>query len=279
MLVSLRVRDLAVLEDVDVALETGLTVLTGETGAGKSLVVDALSLLSGESGDATLVRAGADRLVVEGSFETDDAGVLETLDGRGARGGRRAAGRDRGRRDGGRCPPRGRGVSSSTARPRRCGPSPTSPPASSSSTGRPRRASSSTRRRRGSSSTASPASPTAAAGGRPAPRDLAGARGGDRDGSPARGKDEPERLELLEFRLGEIDGVSPAAGEEEELAAQKLALSNVEKRGRLLSQAVAALESDEGGALPALQAAPADAPGARARSTPAPRSASRRSRS
>jgi DNA repair protein RecN (Recombination protein N) len=45
MLTSLRVRDLAVLEDVEVSFGEGLTVLTGETGAGKSLVVDALSLL------------------------------------------------------------------------------------------------------------------------------------------------------------------------------------------------------------------------------------------
>ncbi len=51
MLTSLRVRDLAVLEDVEVSFGEGLTVLTGETGAGKSLVVDALSLLSGERGD------------------------------------------------------------------------------------------------------------------------------------------------------------------------------------------------------------------------------------
>ncbi len=65
MLTSLRVRDLAVLEDVEVSLGEGLTVLTGETGAGKSLVVDALSLLSRERADASLVRAGADRLIVE----------------------------------------------------------------------------------------------------------------------------------------------------------------------------------------------------------------------
>ena len=72
--VTLRVRDLAVLEDVDVALDTGLTVLTGETGAGKSLVVDALSLLSGERSDATLVRGGAERLVVEGCVRDGRSG-------------------------------------------------------------------------------------------------------------------------------------------------------------------------------------------------------------
>src|ERR1019366_4452580 len=59
MLTSLRVRDLAVLEDVEVVFAEGLTVLTGETGAGKSLVVDALTLLAGGRADPALVRAGA----------------------------------------------------------------------------------------------------------------------------------------------------------------------------------------------------------------------------
>src|ERR1035441_5381323 len=59
MLTSLRVRDLAVLEDVEVAFGEGLTVLTGETGAGKSLVVDAVMLLAGGRADPALVRAGA----------------------------------------------------------------------------------------------------------------------------------------------------------------------------------------------------------------------------
>ncbi|MCM3876746.1 MAG: AAA family ATPase, partial [Thermoanaerobaculia bacterium] len=92
MLTSLRVRDLAVLEDVEVAFAEGLTVLTGETGAGKSLVVDALTLLTGGRADPALVRAGAERLVVEGAFDCDDeearailtdAGFLEG-GGRGA---------------------------------------------------------------------------------------------------------------------------------------------------------------------------------------------------
>ena len=79
MLTSLRVRDLAVLEDVEVAFGEGLTVLTGETGAGKSLVVDAVMLLAGERADPALVRAGADRLVVEGAFDCDDAEARRAL--------------------------------------------------------------------------------------------------------------------------------------------------------------------------------------------------------
>ncbi|MCL4806929.1 MAG: hypothetical protein KJ062_03900, partial [Thermoanaerobaculia bacterium] len=76
----------------------------------------------------------------------------------------------------------------------------------------------------------------------------------DRERIAALGKDGPARLEVLEFRIGEIDRAAPVAGEEEALAREKALLSSVEKRGRLLTDAVAALEADEGGALPALVA-------------------------
>ncbi len=73
MLTSLRIQNLALVEDLAVELEPGFTILTGETGAGKSLLVDALSLLVGARGDGDLVRQGADRAVVEavaeGGFE------------------------------------------------------------------------------------------------------------------------------------------------------------------------------------------------------------------
>jgi DNA repair protein RecN (Recombination protein N) len=73
MLTSLRIQNLALVEDLAVDLKPGFTVLTGETGAGKSLLVDALSLLVGARGDGDLVRQGTDRAVVEavadGAFE------------------------------------------------------------------------------------------------------------------------------------------------------------------------------------------------------------------
>jgi len=69
MLTSLRIQNLALVEDLSLNFEGGFTVLTGETGAGKSLLVDALSLLVGARGDADLVRAGTDRAVVEGIVE------------------------------------------------------------------------------------------------------------------------------------------------------------------------------------------------------------------
>lgn len=69
MLTELRVRDLAVIADVTLPFQPGLNVLTGETGAGKSMVVDALDLLLGGRASADVVRPGADKTVVEGAFE------------------------------------------------------------------------------------------------------------------------------------------------------------------------------------------------------------------
>ena len=73
MLSSLRIQNLALVEDLSLDWGAGFTVLTGETGAGKSLLVDALSLLVGARGDAELVRHGSERAtveaVVEGRFE------------------------------------------------------------------------------------------------------------------------------------------------------------------------------------------------------------------
>ncbi|HMA17655.1 MAG TPA: DNA repair protein RecN, partial [Thermoanaerobaculia bacterium] len=67
----LTVRNLAIVEDLDLELGPGLTVVTGETGAGKSILVDALALLAGGRGASDLVRQGADRLVVAGEFDCD----------------------------------------------------------------------------------------------------------------------------------------------------------------------------------------------------------------
>jgi len=81
MLSSLRIQNLALVEDLSLDWGPGFTVLTGETGAGKSLLVDALSLLVGARGDSELVRHGAERAtveaVVEGRFEAWRAFLLE----------------------------------------------------------------------------------------------------------------------------------------------------------------------------------------------------------
>ncbi len=69
MLIELRVENFAIIERLSVRLEPGLNALTGETGAGKSIIVGALSLLLGERASAESVRTGAERAVVEGVFD------------------------------------------------------------------------------------------------------------------------------------------------------------------------------------------------------------------
>lgn len=250
MLTSLRVQDLAVLEDVEVSFEEGLTVLTGETGAGKSLVVDALALLSGERADASLVRSGAEKAVVEGAFLCDGAEVARVLADAGLREDAEApgpfevvvrrevgaAGKGRLFLDGSPAPLKtlqeiapkllvlyGQAEARELldpAAPRelldRFAGLAEKGVAVSAAHGFWRAADAERRR-------------------------VAGAAEG-------RGT----KLELLEFQIREIDAVKPLDGEEAALQREKGTLASVEKRGRLLADAVSALESEDGGALTAL---------------------------
>jgi DNA repair protein RecN (Recombination protein N) len=69
MLIALRISNFAVIDEAEVEFGAGLNVLTGETGAGKSIVVDALGLVLGGRAEADVIRAGADEATVEGIFE------------------------------------------------------------------------------------------------------------------------------------------------------------------------------------------------------------------
>ena len=71
MLSELRVTDLGVIESASLLLGPGLTAVTGETGAGKTMIVGAIELLMGGRADPSMVRAGADEAVVEGRFVFD----------------------------------------------------------------------------------------------------------------------------------------------------------------------------------------------------------------
>jgi len=72
MLTSLYVRHFAVVEEAEIAFGPGLTVVSGETGAGKSLLVDALMLLAGARADSGMVRAGSDRAELAAEFDLTD---------------------------------------------------------------------------------------------------------------------------------------------------------------------------------------------------------------
>lgn len=81
MIEELRIRALGVIDEAMVELDPGLTVVTGETGAGKTMVITGLGLLLGARADGAVVRLGADRAEVEGHFRlTGDSSVAETVD-------------------------------------------------------------------------------------------------------------------------------------------------------------------------------------------------------
>lgn len=80
MLHELHIRNLGVIEEATAEFSTGLSVVTGETGAGKTMVVSSLRLLSGNRADASRVRNGADKASVEGIFSADSPAVEELVD-------------------------------------------------------------------------------------------------------------------------------------------------------------------------------------------------------
>ncbi len=79
MLVSLRIRNLALIDDLTWELGPGFNTLTGETGAGKSILIDALNLLLGERADKTLIRSGADNCTVEAELELPDSPAAKEI--------------------------------------------------------------------------------------------------------------------------------------------------------------------------------------------------------
>ena len=77
MLVHLSVRDFAIVDALDLEFSSGFTALTGETGAGKSIMIDALALALGERADANQVRQGCERAEVTAEFAIDALPALQ----------------------------------------------------------------------------------------------------------------------------------------------------------------------------------------------------------
>ena len=65
MLTTLRIKNLALVDDLTLELSEGLNIITGETGAGKSIIMGALNLILGQRADRSLIRSGADQCVIE----------------------------------------------------------------------------------------------------------------------------------------------------------------------------------------------------------------------
>src|SRR5215467_463218 len=79
MLRFLRVRHFALIDQLELHFNSGFNLLSGETGAGKSILVDALGLLTGAKASAETIRTGETRAVVEAVFEADRRAELERL--------------------------------------------------------------------------------------------------------------------------------------------------------------------------------------------------------
>src|SRR3954467_13386349 len=79
MLTELRIKNFAIIESLTLPLARGFNVLSGETGAGKSIIVGALGLLLGERASADVIRTGAERATVEGVFDVSDRPEIRAL--------------------------------------------------------------------------------------------------------------------------------------------------------------------------------------------------------
>ncbi|MDH5683222.1 MAG: DNA repair protein RecN [candidate division WOR-3 bacterium] len=80
MLAELRIKNYALIDDLEINYPNGLNVLTGETGAGKSIVIDAFSLLLGERAESEMVRTGAAACEVEGTFMIKPGSLADSVD-------------------------------------------------------------------------------------------------------------------------------------------------------------------------------------------------------
>lgn len=79
MLTELRIRNFAIIQSLTLPLSDGFNVLSGETGAGKSIIVGALGFLLGERGSSDLIRTGADKATVEGVFDAGESASISAL--------------------------------------------------------------------------------------------------------------------------------------------------------------------------------------------------------
>ncbi|NIP39332.1 MAG: AAA family ATPase, partial [Candidatus Dadabacteria bacterium] len=83
MLVSLRIKNFAIFDDIEVPFRGGLNIITGDTGAGKSIIIDALNLLRGSKASSDFIKTGHTEAQIEGVFDTSGAEIKEYLSEQG----------------------------------------------------------------------------------------------------------------------------------------------------------------------------------------------------
>ncbi len=79
MLTNLHVKNLALIEEADIYFNNGLNILTGETGAGKSIILGSINIAIGNKVSADIIRKGCDYALTELMFHTDNKEVIKTL--------------------------------------------------------------------------------------------------------------------------------------------------------------------------------------------------------
>ena len=79
MLIELSINNIAIIDVLSISFQPGFTVLTGETGAGKSIIIDAVGLIMGDRASAELIRSGEDEAVVEALFDVSELPVIKGL--------------------------------------------------------------------------------------------------------------------------------------------------------------------------------------------------------
>ena len=229
MLRFLKVRHLAVIEQVEVEFGPGFNVLTGETGAGKSILVEGIGLLVGGRASSDLIRTGEDAASVQAVFDTPEGDIIIRRD-------INAAGRSRAF------------VNDDVV--------------TTAALKEQGRALVGLHGQHEHQQLLDPASHLAIV-------DAFGGLGGARDEVAARYQDWREaqdaldrtrmdareraaRVEMVSFQLDEIEKAAPAAGEDEALAAERQVLANADRLTRLSGEAYAALYDGEGAALSSL---------------------------
>lgn len=230
MLRFLRIRHLAVIDRLELEFEPGFTVLTGETGAGKSILVGAVGLIVGGRASADLVRTGEDQAVIEAIFDTPNGDELIVRREISAQGRSRAL-------------VNGSLVTGAALR-ETCG------------------ALVDLHGQHEHQLLLDPAShleSVDAFGGlselrrRTADRFAEWQRiRAERERLSSHEREKAARADFIRFQLGEIDSVSPKPGEDDELTATRQALANADKLQRLCAEAYTALYEGDDAALPAL---------------------------
>lgn len=79
MLLEISIKNFAIIEEISLNFEQGMTVLTGETGAGKSIIIDAMNMMLGSRATTDVIRHGAAKAEIEGLFSLENSRVLREI--------------------------------------------------------------------------------------------------------------------------------------------------------------------------------------------------------